>query len=541
MRITAAQLASLLDVLYTLVIVYQEVGESKATGQNAHRLKQLKPTAKQWTAELPSLEHAVDAELTGKDTVSTLVNLGFEIKDVFEQLKLNEGFSSAELQALKAAGAYLRTDSEPALKTLMKLAGLTGSPWVSQRFRPQVGKQSDTQGRLEKLVNKMVGRKGTALTMEEAVLAKATYPEEYAEYLSLRRAFNQVWKDALVDYVRASGQKLVPFKDAKAYLDSNNIEYALTDGFDGLMDDQGRFYTRKGDLIEGVPAAVNFPQVVMNPDYPKTPWVFQAIRPNGERGAYFYTADFKKSQAKKKFEKVDGLNAKMPSIRGKWMKSVKAFDQTNPVCLASTILELLYEFSARVGTPNNPTYGIGTLLVKHLKVQPNGDVLIAYKGKDSVPHKHLVKVSDPDQKFIARNLRELIDGKEPTERVFAIGRKPVGPAYANQLFKQLSGMPEITVHKIRTYRGTKLFNELVEQELPKLQSKKNLDEKTALAVFTKIAEKVGKLLNHVRRGATGTKVTGMTAIANYIDPSSSVAYFRQLGFRPPKVLEKFDV
>src|SRR5690606_33420917 len=114
--ITAAQLASLLDILYTLIIIYREIGESKATGQNAARLKQLKPQAKKWTNDLPSLNQAIESELSGVDTVSVLVNLGFEIKEVFEQLKLTESFTSAELTALKAASAYLRTDSEPALK-----------------------------------------------------------------------------------------------------------------------------------------------------------------------------------------------------------------------------------------------------------------------------------------------------------------------------------------------------------------------------------------------------------------------------------------
>ena len=45
----------------------------------------------------------------------------------------------------------------------------------------------------------------------------------------------------------------------------------------------------------------------------------------------------------------------------------------------------------------------------------------------------------------------------------------------------------------------------------------------------------------MRRTATGTKVTGMTAINNYIDPVVMVAYFREMGYRPPKFLERFEV
>src|SRR5690606_18743524 len=158
-----------------------------------------------------------------------------------------------------------------------------------------------------------------------------------------------------------------------------------------------------------------------------------------------------------------------------------------------------YMFSARVGTPGNSTYGIGTLLVKHIIPQANGNLLIRYKGKDGILHKHLLVDSDPEMRMSIDALIQLIDGKDIKDKVFSVGRKPVGPASANALFKQLSGMPEITVHKIRTFRGTHLFKELMEQTMPKLEKKRNLTEKQAMEIFKAMAAKVGKTLNHIRR------------------------------------------
>lgn len=542
MIITASQLQNLLEILYVLILDYRENGKHKASKEFESQLKQLLVQAERvWSNELPILPDTIRSSIKGGDSkITNLALLGHEIKEQFKSIKMNESFTGQELDALKAAAAYLRTDSETAMRQLIKLAGVVGSQFVSVRMRPEVSDQGSTGVLLKKLVQQMVGRPGTSLTTEESAVAKETYPEEYKEYLKLRRMFNQSWKDALVNFVRDSGKSLVKYQDARDYLDANGIEYSLTDGFDGLIDDQGRFYTKKGELINGVPAAVNFPSVVMNPDYPKSPWVFQTVRTNGNPGAYFYTVDFSKRQAKIKFEKVDALSDKMEAVRKKWYSLVRNFDMNRPETVAAVILELLYEFSARVGTPNNPTYGIGTLLVKHAKFMSNGDVVLAYKGKDGVPHRHVLKASDPQHKPIIYALQLLVEDKDPKERIFTSANKTVGPAVANMLFKRLTGMPDITVHKIRTYRGTKLFKQLMEPEIERLRKKSGLNEKMVLESFKGLAEKVGKLLNHVRRGATGTKVTGMTAIQSYIDPTVSTVFFRTLGVRPPKIFEKFD-
>jgi hypothetical protein len=242
------------------------------------------------------------------------------------------------------------------------------------------------------------------------------------------------------------------------------------------------------------------------------------------------------------------LLPKLQSMQKKWFNLVKKFNPADLRCVAATVLEILYEFSARVGSVGNAaggssTFGVSTLLVKHASVDSAGNIVLRYKGKDGVATMHRLMANDPNQKFVCQVLLHLMEGKQHKDRLFTVLKPngkfiPVTAAQVNMLFKSMGAPEGVTVHKIRTARGTALFNDLVSEVFEKKPPK---DEKQAMDVFIKITEQVGKLLNHVRRGQSGSKVTGTTARANYIDPSAQVSFFRQLGLRPPKYLEKFDV
>lgn len=370
--ILASPLVSMLEVLYTLIIDYRENGATAATGDVLAQLKRSTTTAKKWANFLPDLPVAVQSAISGNGKIEALVSLGTEIKERFQDIRAQEEFTTQELKLLQNIGSYLRTDSPNALATVERFAGVTESPWIARKMKPEVGSQDSAGTQLRKLVKKMVGRDGTFLTLEEAKLASATYPEVYREYLMYSREFNKVWKNALVEFVRQSGQRLVPYADLLAYLDGNGIIYRLPHGFTGLVDDQGRFYTRDGELINGVPSATTSPEVKMNPKYgPESPWVFQALKSNGAAPTYFYTEAFSKAQARQKFAAVKAVEDKLPKARARWFQNVKNFDPTDTTSVASVILELLWQFAARIGSPNNPTFGISTLQMKHIHPRPN--------------------------------------------------------------------------------------------------------------------------------------------------------------------------
>lgn len=551
--ITASNATSLLEILYVLLIDHLESGEGKPKEETALEIQSLAPKAvQQWAPALPGLRDTLVAVLKGRKKSEMLARLGAEIKAIVPHAKKDEGVSGEDLELLASLGAYFRTNSEVALKKLKRMASATKSPWVVQHLAPKATDQGESRSALTDLVQSLVGRKASALTMEEAKQIKDLKPEQYKEYLRLRKDYNQSWKDALVSYIRSSGGTEVDYSKALEYLKLNGIDHLLPEGFDGLMDDRGRMYTKKGVAIDGVPNAVTFPKVTMNPSYGKADggdWVFRADRANGEPGPYFYTSDFKKKKAKEKFTKVASLAPKIAGMQKKWFTHVRKFNPSDPTCVAAVVLEILYEFSARIGSVGNSaggssTYGVATLLVKHAIIDPSGNITLRYKGKDGVSTVHKLSHTDPQQKCVIEALHELLAGKEPRDRIFTVRgpggkQRPLTAGQVNAYWKSL-GAGDTTVHKIRTCAGTTLFQSIIDPYLEKYKDNPPTEAKI-MAFFKAAAESVGKKLNHVRRGATGTKVTGTTALAAYIDPTIQIQFFRELGLRPPKFLEKFDL
>lgn len=548
----ASRVTPLLELLYVILVDKIQGNGGKPDESTALELNTLAKTVlPTWEQALPGLRDILLTILKGGvNKANAYPQLGQLIKQVLPQGKVDKEVPSVDLELLAALGAYFRTDSPNALVKLIKFASLSKSPWVVQRLAPKIGDQQNTKAALEQLIESLVGRKDTALTLEEAGKVKAVKPDAYKAYLALRKQFNQSWRDALVSFIRKSGHTMVPYEDALEYLKLNGIDHLMPSGFTGNIDDLSRLYTKDGKAIDGVPNAVTFPSVTMNPRYGKPEggdWVFMALRVDGSPGPYFYTSDFKKSQSMNKFAKVADLSKKMEAMRKKWFSRVKQFDITKPECVTATVLEILFEFAARIGSLGNKaggqsTYGVATLLVKHAIIDPSGNITLRYKGKDGVPTTHKVLKSDPYAKYVLLALHKLLDGKDQKDRIFTYVKNgkhyPIMPSQVNAFFKACGAPEGVTVHKIRTYQGTKLFNELMEAQFEK--PKQPTNEKDAMAVFQAMAESVGKKLNHIRRGASGSKVTGTTALSAYIDVSAQLLYWHTLQLRVPKYLEKFS-
>lgn len=548
--LTASRATAFLALMYACFTERYQHPQGKADEATTLEISNLaKEVLPVWGPTVPGLREVLVDILKGRNKDNAFQKLGLMLKQLVPQGKGDREVPAQELELLHAIGSYFRTGSENMAAKLVKFASLSKNPFVVQRLAPKVGDQQSTKVQLEKLVQKLVGRDDTAMTPDEAARVRDVNPDAYRTYLALRREFNQSWKDALAAYVRKSGKHVVPFKDVNEFLRLNGIDHMLPVGFTGLVDDLGRFYTNKGKLIEGVPSAVNFPAVEMNPNYGKPDggdWVFMAKRPDGSAGPYFYTSDFKKSQSAAKFAKVGELAKKIDGMRRKWLTQVKNFDPDNVNSVAATILEILYEFSARIGSSGNAaagsaTFGVATLLVKHATITPDGSITLRYKGKDGVPTTHKITAQTPEGRLLIRNLNDLMVGKGPKDRLFTVKKGnrlvAVTPAQVNQMFKACGAPADTTVHKLRTLKGSTLFKAAMDEQFEKRKPK---DEKQAMALFKALAEKVGKALNHVRNGAGGTKVTGATALQAYIDPMVQLEYWNTLGFRVPKFLEKFD-
>ncbi len=529
--ITASRLVSLLKVLGAFVADY-------SANPNAPMPKDLLAIVKagigSWKM-LTALQEAARSAASGTGKVEALYDLGIEIKSSFEQFHNTIDFSSDELQMLRAIRSYLVTDSEPALAFIRKKASIFEEPTLALKFAPPMPKADNTE--LSRVVRTAVGRDAVALTMEESALLKDTKPALYEKYAELRKSHNAAFKTTLMNYVRTQGSKLVDYQAALKAMNGLGFTHSMVPGFTGLIDDEGKWYTKDGELIAGVPNLATYSKVVMNSGKdPETKFVFYAVKPDGTM-QQVYTVAHNTEQSKLKYEHVRELSANMASIRAKWLKKLKAFDISSVDSVAAVVLEILYTFAARIGS--EPGRGVGTLLVKNSSIT-NAGINLAYLGKDSIPTKHIIKEADPHQKLIVAALTELLDGKRPSEYIFTVwdGAKwtRCKPADVNAAFRRFGASRDVTVHKLRTFRGTTLFKQLIEEQAKKRPPK---DEKEALLLYTKMTEKVGKLLNHKRGvGGDNEKVTGTTAAKSYIDADLQVSLFRSWGFRVPKSLEK---
>lgn len=369
--------------------------------------------------------------------------------------------------------------------------------------------------------------------------------DELKEYRKLTRRMNSVWKDELA--VSSQGGSFTDYRGLLKALHSKGISHYLPKGFTGEIDAAGKWWIKIGPehyQIDGVPSGYLFPKIEMNDKYdPETsPWVFRAVRHDGSIGNYFYTRNFKQRQRKSKFETVADLIGRIDDMRVLWLDDIKNFHQQSAAKVAAVILELLYQFSARVGSVGNgteeglKTFGISTLRVKHVKI--NGSVVFRYYGKDGVKTKHTLSPDTRSDMQVIKAIKDLMVGKKPSDYLFTYTtkggkKKPVRANVVNDLFREL-GAGDATVHKLRTYHATVLARDLIAEFKTKRKTFRNA--KDCHAALVKIAEKVGKKLNHVRRTKEGVKVTGATALQNYIDVLLQKEFFDHYGVEYPKSL-----
>ena len=498
-----------------------------------------------WSAMLPELPPTIKSVLGGKGTDFTDLSVG--LKRFILEYKKEQKQNMVVLASLVAFKTYFASGDVRAWAALESVAHNSAIPtWVGKMFVKSLTPQRSIRKRLEALVKLMTGLRQPSLPAENAPALKAKFPTEYADYLMLRREFNKNWKDALSQFVLKSNKKVVDFKDVEQYFHDNEIESTWPTGFVGKIDGVGNIFTTKGEKIAGgLPTKAFFPAVRMNTSG-EGDWVFQAYGVDGQlTSSYAYTEAYGKATVEKKFEVVDILTGKIDQIQAKWRVGLKKFDESDPTTVACLMLELLYSFSARIGSIGNAadgedTFGLGTLLRSHVKVTATSFVM-AYRGKDGVATKHVLKATDVWSKIIVAAVNVLCADKKPNEFLFTYtasngSRKRLPSAFVNKLFKTY-GAGDATVHKMRTLRATKIFNDAAIALFAK--KGRPVTPKQVMDTFKEIATECGKALNHVRRGTDGSStVTPMTAIQSYIDVAAQVKFFQSYNCPLPGFLQK---
>lgn len=523
----------LILALYSLVILYT-AGKPVKEAYQALRSPALRPFFK----SIPALKPTIDKAFTGDLDYS---DLGEDLRAFVLDYSKNTDSKASVKAILMALTRWMRTESQVALNKIERASASAFFPaWMGPHFAKDIGDQESVRNKLKQVVKKMTGKPTLGFsTIEEAAEAKTNDPDTYRQYLSLRKEFTSIWKSALASLVRTSGKKTIPFDVFDKKLKSQGIQHSLPTGFTGNIDANGNFYTKYDELINGVPQAAIFPKVTMSTAYKKGghDYVFQVWRADGTPGNYFYTKQATKEKNEQKFEAVKDFIPIVDKVRAKWLKDIKNFDMMSRDSVSALVLELLFQFNARIGSNNKP--GLRPILVKNYTKLSNG-FRLRYLGKDKVLTKHELIGTTPLTKILRQIMEELVAGKKPNDPLFTYTNSrgefkqvPYG-AVLGYFRRQGANVP---VHKLRTYHGTKMFNETVEQIYAKHKTVK--DSKEALALLKLAATQVGKALNHVRKTSEGGQVTTpTTALNSYIDPVSQIAFFQHYGLPLPLFLER---
>lgn len=421
-----------------------------------------------------------------------------------------------------------------ALSRIEKNVGYLQDTSLASLFQAEIENQDAAKSKAEKLAKKM-GGEGVNIDAEARKKYKGT--ATLKEFNAAKRSLNAVPKNFIMNLVRSSGEPYLPVHDVLHSLKEAGIKvHTVPEGFDGMIDDNMRYYTTAGKLLAGSPTG----EIHMNPEYdPKkdNSFVCEYKAQMAQNFSYLYTTSYKARRTKAKFEKVAQFDKKFDSLRKKWLRDFKADGITTQKGVFAMLAELVYQTSGRIGstagkTDGKTTYGISTLLVGHYKLRGK-DRLLEYSGKKAQIQKHKLMTSNPNQKLIIEALDEMAKGKVRKDRLITFKGRGVTGSGLNKYLKSI-GLPSgVTVHKFRTMRGTVLAKKILEKNPFKNRTRQ--PKATVVNKWLKTAlEKVAKELGHFSNG----KITVATAIANYIDPVILGDFYNEVGIRMPVTIEK---
>lgn len=492
--------------------------------------------------------------LAAQPTQDTIDDYLFElisaVRAKWKSIQADTNLSYDQIAGLKDGALWLFNESPNALARLEKnLAKYTRHAGLLEAFRKDTEDQSPYIKELVPLVKKLGGTgKPLAheLTIEEARAARERKPDLYKKYLELSRMVRGIYKQNLMNMVRDNGGP-VDIGEARRALDAAGVIHKLIKGFTGLVDEDGTLYTKSGRKINGVP---QFP-VQMNKSYKDKsddtyvmtvtlPTLNAEGKPNVQ---YFYTVDFVRQRTEKKYKIASILSKNQDKYRARWFKDMKSDDPDKWVMAVMT--ELAYTTCARIGkvgaiNTKGATFGLSSWLVGNVK-RRGASRVIDYIGKDGVHQVHTITPTDPHLKIAIKLLDRLVENKQRKDLLFEYEGTYYSAARMRLYFKALTKIPDVSVHKIRTMRGTALAEEQLDKLAATLESKQQLTQAIVDKSFKEALMSVGQLLGHIRSVGTEQKVTWSTASQSYVDPGIQIGFYERFadrGVRVPRFLQR---
>lgn len=227
------------------------------------------------------------------------------------------------------------------------------------------------------------------------------------------------------------------------------------------------------------------------------------------RAQYLYHADFTKKQQKKKFAKIERFGERLPRLKMRLNEDIMLEGLPREKVLA-TVLRLINSLYFRVGTDANAkiyrTYGITTLMKKHLSIGKDGELCFEFVGKSHVKQRKILVDNG-----LAEIMSELIE-VGPKRKLFHYiaedGKpRPVKPADINRYIKDIVG-EEFSSKDLRTW-GASLFCAVKLSEAGPADNEKDLKANLVETVKL-VAEELGN--------------TPAVCRSSYIHPAVTDAY-----------------
>lgn len=470
------------------------------------------------------------------------------------KIKGARGIPARWITLLNYLDTYYNSGSDNSYKNIENLVSEIDEPSLTRLMNKTISESANPQhihDYLDFVKKHMKDKTARSIPAEEKKNLKGAKLEKFK---ALNTKYNSARRSIRKNIVRSYGKPLMPIKDyVKAVKDMGLQAHDIPKGFDGKIDENGKYYTKDGTAIQGLPVGG---EVTMNPEFHPTKnpsvWVAKGKGDYQENETRYYSVDHAHGgREKKKAKSLEAMDVWLPKMQKQWNKDMNSSGLDK---ILAMMVECLYQTSARPGTNDKAessggkTYGLCTWLVKHIRPQANGNLKIVYRpGKSKISKlntnsntnvniSHTLKPDTPQAKKLIAFIKDIIKDKKPSDPVWTYNGKRVTSNMLNGYLKELSE-GNISPKNFRTFKGTKLFLELLEAKPPK----KNITERELKAYHDKVAGKVGELLGHVRTNAEGKREnTPRTAQTSYISPESQINLYRDRGFQPPSFIHKFE-
>lgn len=256
------------------------------------------------------------------------------------------------------------------------------------------------------------------------------------------------------------------------------------------------------------------------------------------RKQYIYHPDFVARRAERKFKRLRQFAEKLPNMRAQTSEDLASGNELGEFRVLATMVRLINEAYFRAGseeyTKRYHSYGITTLLKRHVRLLEDETLLFQYRGKSSVKQRQVV--TDEDLFAVVASLMKM-----PGRRLFQYydehGEMHASNGHIlNQYIRQLMG-PGISAKDFRTWAGTLLAAESLAELGP--GTSKRQTEKNIVAAIKRVAEELGNTPAVARASYVSPVVIeryreGKT-LDDYVRRSVKTIRARQLDYEPEEL------